>query len=111
VLTNDLRTSTDMLSCGMASAPVLHVLLRHDVHSVVVSEDQFRTAGDLRWRLHDIATTPSGAAGLAGVLKVASETQLRDLCRLTADSAVLLVITEGRATESTRGLSDLDRHA
>lgn len=107
----DLRTCADMLSCGLASAPALHALLRHDAHSVVVSEDQLRTAVDLLWRLHGIATTPSGAAGLAGLLKVASETRLRKRYRLTADSTVLLVITEGPAAESTRGLADLDRRA
>jgi diaminopropionate ammonia-lyase len=40
-------------------------------------------------------TTPSGAAGLAGLLQVAAQPELRAAHQLRGDSNVLLVITEG----------------
>lgn len=97
-IAGDLCTSAEMLACGIASAPALEVLLRHDAHSVVVSEDQLQAAVDLLWASNGIGTTTSGAAGLAGLLHVASQSGLRKLHQLTEASTVLLVITEGQAT-------------
>jgi diaminopropionate ammonia-lyase len=94
-LSGDLHTSAEMLSCGLASAPALAVLQRHDARPVLVSEDQLQAAVV---RLRDAGgpdTTPSGAAGLAGLLHVASEPGLRVEHQLGPDSSVLLVVTEG----------------
>jgi len=97
-IAGDLHTSAEMLACGIASAPALEVLLRHDARSVIVSEGQLQAAVDLLYSSNGIGTTTSGAAGLAGFLHVASQSKLRKLHRLTESSAVLLVITEGPLT-------------
>lgn len=102
-IAGDLRTSAEMLACGIASAPALEVLLRHNARSVVVGEDQLQAAVDLLRVGNGIATTTSGAAGLAGFLHVASRLELRKLHQLTGESAVLLVITEGPMTPGPLG--------
>ncbi len=99
-IAGDLHTCAEMLACGMASAPALDVLLRHDAGSVVIGENQLRAAVDRLWASHGIGTTASGAAGVAGFLHVASQPGLRRLHQLTGASIVLLVITEGPATAS-----------
>lgn len=91
----DQHTSASMLSCGMASAPAIEILRRHGARSVVVEEARLQdTAATLRHAL-DMRTTPSGAAGVAGLLHVARHTNLRREHALTPNSTVLLAITEG----------------
>jgi diaminopropionate ammonia-lyase len=94
-LSGDLRTSAEMLSCGLASAPALGVLQRHDARSVLVREDQLQAAVTTLHETGGPETTPSGAAGLAGLLHVASQPELRVEHQLGPDSKVLLVATEG----------------
>jgi len=91
----DLKTSAEMLSCGLASAAALEVLLRHDARSVVATEDQLLTAVSVLKNANGPDTTPSGAAGLAGLLHVALQPELRVLHQLDAASNVLLIVTEG----------------
>ena len=91
----DLRTSAEMLSCGLASAAALKILRRHDVGSILVSENQLQTAVHALREASGPETTPSGAAGLAGLLHVAAHGALRDEHALHSDSTVLLIATEG----------------
>jgi diaminopropionate ammonia-lyase len=91
----DLQTSAEMLSCGLASAPALQVLQRHDARSIVVDESQLQAAVNVLRDAGGPDTTPSGAAGLAGLLHAAASTSLRDEHQLGQDSNVLLVVTEG----------------
>lgn len=97
LIPGDLHTSAEMLSCGLASAPALEVLKQHDARSVLVREDQLQTAVDTLRKAGGPDTTPSGAAGLAGLLHVAAHPKLRDEHQLASDSNVLLVVTEGPA--------------
>lgn len=95
----DLRTSATMLSCGLASAPALQVLQRHDARAVVVDEDELRAAPQALREAAGPETTESGAAGLAGLLHVAANSALRAEHQLDANSNVLLIVTEGIADD------------
>lgn len=88
-LDGDLKTSAEMLSCGEASAPALAVLRRHGARVVTVSEADLTDAPGLLREHGGPATTPSGAASLAGA--VAAQVAGFDL---GPDSRVLLLITE-----------------
>jgi diaminopropionate ammonia-lyase len=94
-LSGDLHTSAEMLSCGLASAPALAVLQRHGARSVIVRENELQAAVATLREAGGPDTTPSGAAGLAGLLHVASQPELRVAHQLGSDSSVLLVATEG----------------
>lgn len=94
-LQGDLRTCAEMLSCGLASAPAVEVLLSHGAHSVVVDEEELCEAPVVLREAGGPETTPSGAAGLAGLLHAARSSIMRRRFLLGADAVVLLVITEG----------------
>ncbi|MCU4159569.1 pyridoxal-phosphate dependent enzyme [Acidiphilium sp. AL] len=81
-----LETSAEMLSCGTASAPALEVLRKHGARVVTVSEDALAEAPRLLRDHGGPATTPSGAAGLAGVAARALD--------LAPDSRVMVIVTE-----------------
>lgn len=98
-LRGTLDTSAAMLSCGLASAIALSVLRRHPVGTVIADEPELRSAPRLLEEFRGPRTTPSGAAGLAGFLKAAHSSELRDAHGLQADSSVLLLITEGPLTQ------------
>jgi len=95
----DLHTSASMLSCGLASAPALAVLQRHDARAVLVSEDQLQSAPRALREAGGPETTPSGAAGVAGLLRAAANPALRAVHQLDTDSCVLLIVTEGLVRE------------
>jgi diaminopropionate ammonia-lyase len=95
----DLHTCATMLSCGLASAPAIEVLLRHAARSVVVGEDQLQDAVGVLREAGGPDTTPSGAAGLAGLLQVAAHAGLRARHGLGSRSTVLLVVTEGAVAD------------
>jgi diaminopropionate ammonia-lyase len=95
----DLRTSAEMLACGIASAPALAVLKQYGAGSVVVTESDLRGALNVLRDGGGPATTVTGAAGLAGLLHVARRPELRGEYGLCASSRVLLVITEGPVVE------------
>lgn len=96
----DLETSAAMLSCGLASAPALGVLLRHGARSVTVDDDALRHATRLLAESGGPATTPSGAAGLAGAVTARNDPALAAALHLDAESRVLLLITETTADDS-----------
>ena len=91
----ELRTSATMLSCGLASAPALQVLLRHHARAILVDEDELLAAPLTLREAAGPETTASGAAGLAGLLRLAANPALRAEHRLDANSNVLLIMTEG----------------
>ncbi len=96
LIEGDLHTCASMLACGMASAPALGILQRHAVGSVLVSDVQLRVAAAEMQSAGGPATTESGATGLAGLLRVASHSELRSSHQLNGQSVVLLIATERR---------------
>lgn len=90
----DLHTVADMLSCGMASAAAIPVLRQYGAKAVTVDDTLLCHATEVLHEAHGPRTTPSGAAGLAGLLHVAEHQHLRDEHALRHDSHVLLIVTE-----------------
>jgi diaminopropionate ammonia-lyase len=90
----DLETSAEMLSCGRASAVAMDVLVRHKVEVVTVTEQALDSAPRLLSQTDGSETTPSGAAGLAGLVTALGRHDVSRL-QLGANSRVLLFITEG----------------
>ncbi len=93
-IAGSLRTCAEMLACGEASAPALAILRRHNPLPVLVSEAALLQAATIMHEEVGIHTTPSGSAGLAGLLDVAGKDDLREVTGLTSSSTVLLVATE-----------------
>ena len=90
-----LETAAGMLSCGKASAPALAALGRHTVRAVAVAEAAALAAPRTLAAAGGPATTPSGAAGLAGLVAALDRPALARELRLGPDSRVLLVVSEG----------------
>ena len=88
----DLETAAEMLSCGVASAPAMVALRRHRARAMTVSEAELEAAPRLLRAHGGPATTPSGAAGLAGL---AGSRGLG----LDPASRVLIVVTEADLPE------------
>lgn len=91
----NLQTSAGMLACGVASAPALRILQRYAVHSILVSESELKMAATGLRNVGGPPSTASGAAGLAGLLRMAARPNLRAHHQLESDSIVLLIATEG----------------
>lgn len=91
----DLHTEAEMLSCGEASAPALVVLKRHGAQVVTVTETELAAAPAIVTAHGGPATTPSGAASLAGVLAALSDPELTAALKLGTGSRLLVLITEG----------------
>lgn len=91
-----LDTCADMLSCGTACAPALNILLRHQAVAVQVSEAALLDACNVMQRAGGPPTTPSGAAGLAGMIAACNSPGKRALLGLDDRSVVLLFVTEGQ---------------
>jgi diaminopropionate ammonia-lyase len=91
----DLKTSAEMLSCGVASAPSVKVLLCHSATAITVGETALADAVTTLAACGGPATTPSGAAGLAGLLAAPPGSQPARELGLDGRSRVLLVATEG----------------
>jgi diaminopropionate ammonia-lyase len=91
----DLDTSANMLSCGLASTPALEILLASDADAIRVSEPCLEEACALM-EAQGIKTTPSGAAGLAGLLSASRDPAHRRRFGLEPESAALLIVSEGR---------------
>jgi diaminopropionate ammonia-lyase len=89
-----LETSAEMLSCGLASAPAVRILQSLGAQSILVDEAALLEAVDVL-RNVGIETTPSGAAGLAGLLHLSSRGGLSSRHGIDSDSRVLLLVTEG----------------
>lgn len=91
-----LETCADMLSCGVASAPALEVLVRYHADNFQVGEDALLAACATMERSGGPATTPSGAAGLAGLVAICEDMDARRRFAISDQSTVLLFATEGR---------------
>lgn len=89
-----LDTAAEMLSCGEASAPALAILLRHGAAAVVVPEAALVEAPTFLSAHGGPATTPSGAAGLAGLRQALADPALARSLALGPASRVLLLVTE-----------------
>lgn len=100
-LGGDLQTVAEMLSCGRASAPALAVLLGHGVRALGVDEALLLEAPRLMRSGGGPSSTPSGAAGLAGVMKASDDRSVAAELELAADSRVLLLVTEGAVGAGT----------
>jgi diaminopropionate ammonia-lyase len=87
-------TSAAMLACGQASAPALKLLRRHAARSMTVQEATLIEAPSLLREHGGPATTPSGAAGLAGLVDAVGNVQAASDLNLVATSRVLILITE-----------------
>jgi diaminopropionate ammonia-lyase len=83
-----------MLACGLASAPAVRTLLAHSAHAIEVSEPELIAAPAVLREGGGPASTPSGAAGFAGLLHVAENPSRRLALRLDEASVVLLIATE-----------------
>lgn len=107
----DLRTTAEMLACGLASAPALEILLRHRAQSMRVTESELEAGPAQLLAAGGPASTPSGAAGLAGLLAASRQPEQRERCGLDAGSIVLLVVTEGPPDVTTASTAqDTDVH-
>lgn len=93
-ISENLKTEAQMLSCGLASAPALQILLKHDARSVLVNDASLVAARERLGEL-GINSTASGAAGLAGLMHVSIEDGLRSHHMLETTSIVLIIVTEG----------------
>ena len=91
----DLKSSAEMLSCGVASAPALKILLRHQAIAIAVSEAELAAAVRILSACDGPVTTPSGAAGLAGLLTALPGSQRGPEIGVNKNSHVLLIVTEG----------------
>jgi diaminopropionate ammonia-lyase len=94
-VSGDLKTSAEMLCCGVASAPAVKVLLRHGATAITVGETALEDAVTTLAACGGPPTTASGAAGLAGLLAVPPGSQPARELDLDGRSRVLLVATEG----------------
>ncbi len=90
----DLVTSAEMLSCGEASAPALDVLRQAGAKAVTVSDASLGRAVELLRDCGGPRTTPSGAAGLAGVMSGMASREARRALALDGSSRILVVVTE-----------------
>lgn len=89
-----LHSAAEMLACEFASAPALRVLKQYPVGSILVSESDLKRAATAMHSFGGPQTTPSGACGLAGLLRVAACDSLRAEHQLTSDSVAILIATE-----------------
>lgn len=90
-----LETCATMLSCGQASAPALAVLLECGARAMTVDENALYDAPGLLMQHSDIKSTPSGTAGLAGLVAALHDADLRAAFQIDSESRVLLVVSEG----------------
>ena len=88
-----LETSAEMLACGEASAPAMAVLRRLGARAVVVPEAALDDATRLLREQGGLATTPSGAAGVAGLLSLLAQGSGPSY-GLRGTSRVLILVTE-----------------
>jgi diaminopropionate ammonia-lyase len=90
----DLQSTAEMLSCGEASAPALAVLRRTGARALTVSEVDLSDAPRVLAGFGGPATTPSGAAGLAGLIASLADRELAKDLGLDRSSRVLVLVTE-----------------
>lgn len=90
----ELETEADMLSCGEASAPALRWLAEAGAEAMTVSEAALTAAVAMLAAAGGPVTTPSGAAGLAGLCTARATPGLAARFELGPASRVLLIVTE-----------------
>ncbi len=90
----DLKTAAEMLSCGKASAPALLALRRNGARPLTVSEEDLLEAPRVLASSGGPATTPSGAAGLAGLMAALADPEQTRHLGLERSSRVLVLVTE-----------------
>ncbi len=88
-----LETSAEMLACGEASVPALARLIDHKATAMTVTEGALERAVT-KLGEHGIPTTPSGAAGMAGLMSGLAG-RVDNLLQLDGASRVLIFVTEG----------------
>ncbi len=98
-----LETAAEMLSCGLASASALAILRGHGAAAMAVPETPLLSAPPHLNAYGGPATTPSGAAGFAGLQVALADPALRDRFQLDSSSRVLLLITEGPLMPPEKG--------
>jgi diaminopropionate ammonia-lyase len=91
----NLETSAEMLSCGQASAPALRILRQYGAKALGVDETALEKAVAELVLCGGPDTTPSGAAGVAGLLVACNSAKDFDLFELSKDSQILLIASEG----------------
>ncbi|HEY3951181.1 pyridoxal-phosphate dependent enzyme [Phenylobacterium sp.] len=99
-LEGDLLTAAEMLSCGRASAPALAVLRDRGALAIGVDEATLIAAPAQLAAHGGPATTPSGAAGLAGLVRALPGSDRAQALGVEAQSRVLLIVTEGPIPET-----------
>lgn len=90
-----LETAAEMLSCGEASAPALRALRAVSAVGLPVAEVWLARAVAALGEVAGIATTASGATGIAGLLWAQADPGAARQCGLGPTSRVLAIITEG----------------
>jgi diaminopropionate ammonia-lyase len=94
----DLETSMGMLSCGQPSR-MAWTILKTAADFFMVIDDRTAAVGARAFAAEtkDVGqTTPSGGAGLAGLIRASLDVELRTALGLDEKSVVLTVCTEGR---------------
>lgn len=91
-LDGDLKTAAEMLSCGLASATALKILLRNEAVGITVGEAVLTEAVALLRAHGGPATTATGAAGLAGLIAARPATNEFEIA---PSSRIVLIVTEG----------------
>ena len=91
----DLTTSAEMLACGLASAPAVKALKSYCALAMTASENHLVYARECFRNNLQVATTASGATGLAGLMATAADPTIRKNFELDKQSVVCLVLSEG----------------
>jgi diaminopropionate ammonia-lyase len=94
----DLATNMAMLSCGETSAPAWVVLQRRADAFITVSDDLAIAAMTVLRQAdpeQSVRTSPSGAAGLAGLIAAVGDQSVAVRLGINAASRVLIFATEG----------------
>jgi diaminopropionate ammonia-lyase len=106
-VTGDLATKMAMLSCGETSAPAWVILSRRADGFMTISDEAAGDAAAWLGSTPDIpgglATTASGAAGLAGVIAAAQDLKIAARLGLAQNSRVLIFATETADGENGAG--------
>ena len=95
----ELLTSASMLACGEASGPALKTLGPMKVDTIALGEAALLSAPTTLRDGGGPFTSPSGAAGLAGLIAASADGMLAAGLSLDRDSRVLVVITEAELSD------------
>ena len=96
-----LETVAEMLSCGEASAPALAVLRARGAAALTISEFELAEAPRILRECGGPRATPSGAAGLAGAIRLLGDAAAAARFGATVRSRVLILATERDVEEQS----------